>query len=421
MIPSVCLASGYYIPEVGARAMAMGGAFTARADDLTALFINPAGLSRVKGTNILLEDGVILLHAEFLRAGKYPPVKNDFRMGHIPFVGISSDFGLDDLVFSIGGYGPYGAPEITYPRNGPQRYNVIRGMNEQIFYSLGIGWRPFESLRVGVALSMVDVFIAYSFMYAPLGGEDPATDVFVETKLEDRYNFTCSPGVIYSPFPSLEVGASYLPPIPVKAKGPIRASIPQSLVIFTDGVTDTSDDVEVDVTLPQIVRVGVRYLPIHTLDLVLDIVWMQWSRIKRYPLDFKNNSLIPPSEAFGPLADTALPKEWHDTIGVGIGAEYALESFVEGLSLRGGYFFEQGAIPERTMDASNLDSDKHGVTIGFGWTIGQFRVDGAYSHIFQADRYVRDSIAGIEGRGQAEGEYRASWDNVSLGIAWGFK
>src|SRR5262245_51935516 len=38
-------AGGYYASDLGAVAGARGGAFTARADDLTAVWYNPAGLA----------------------------------------------------------------------------------------------------------------------------------------------------------------------------------------------------------------------------------------------------------------------------------------------------------------------------------------------------------------------------------------
>lgn len=48
--PRVASASGYAIYEQGAKAMANAGAFTARADDPSALFFNPAGIVQLKGT-----------------------------------------------------------------------------------------------------------------------------------------------------------------------------------------------------------------------------------------------------------------------------------------------------------------------------------------------------------------------------------
>ena len=45
---------GFQINEHGAKAMGMGGAFTAQASDPSAIFFNPAGLGFQKGINVLL-------------------------------------------------------------------------------------------------------------------------------------------------------------------------------------------------------------------------------------------------------------------------------------------------------------------------------------------------------------------------------
>ena len=48
----VVSAAGIYSEGIGARALSMGGAFVAVADDSTAVFWNPAGLAQLKGRGI---------------------------------------------------------------------------------------------------------------------------------------------------------------------------------------------------------------------------------------------------------------------------------------------------------------------------------------------------------------------------------
>src|SRR5512132_2754394 len=47
-------ASGFRLPEAGAKAMGMGFAFTAQADDPSAIYFNPAGLTQLKGQNVMI-------------------------------------------------------------------------------------------------------------------------------------------------------------------------------------------------------------------------------------------------------------------------------------------------------------------------------------------------------------------------------
>ncbi|HQT91428.1 MAG TPA: outer membrane protein transport protein, partial [Candidatus Kryptobacter bacterium] len=67
---SVAFASGYQLNEHGAKAVSMGGAFVARADDPSAIFFNPAGLSFVKGFNVMVGGTLILPSTTF--TGPYP-------------------------------------------------------------------------------------------------------------------------------------------------------------------------------------------------------------------------------------------------------------------------------------------------------------------------------------------------------------
>src|SRR5438093_12179223 len=53
--------SGYSIYEQGAKAMANAGAFTARADDPTALFFTPAGIVQLDGVRINVGTNAIFL------------------------------------------------------------------------------------------------------------------------------------------------------------------------------------------------------------------------------------------------------------------------------------------------------------------------------------------------------------------------
>jgi len=48
--PLATHANGLDIPEQGARSLARGGAFSARADDPTATIHNPGAVSKLRGT-----------------------------------------------------------------------------------------------------------------------------------------------------------------------------------------------------------------------------------------------------------------------------------------------------------------------------------------------------------------------------------
>src|SRR4051812_23763090 len=65
-------AGGLELPDNGTEALGRGGAFTARADDATALQYNVAGLARQRGTRLLFDGNLALSSLDFQRDGAYP-------------------------------------------------------------------------------------------------------------------------------------------------------------------------------------------------------------------------------------------------------------------------------------------------------------------------------------------------------------
>ena len=59
IISAQLFAGGFQINEHGARAMGMGGAFTAVANDASAIYWNPAGLTQLTGTQLMLGTTLI--------------------------------------------------------------------------------------------------------------------------------------------------------------------------------------------------------------------------------------------------------------------------------------------------------------------------------------------------------------------------
>src|SRR3989442_8611650 len=72
------LGSGYSIYEQGARAMANAGAFTARADDPSALFFNPAGIVQLDGIRLNFGTNAIFLTGSEFESSSGPTTGQEF-------------------------------------------------------------------------------------------------------------------------------------------------------------------------------------------------------------------------------------------------------------------------------------------------------------------------------------------------------
>ena len=115
---------GYYSGTLGARAAGRGGAFAARADDLTAVSHNPAGLATIDDTqvelgNILSYNGYSYTRQPTLDYGNpqggvaplatFGKVSNGKPWQALdPMLGVTSRLGRRDWAFALAAYAPPG-------------------------------------------------------------------------------------------------------------------------------------------------------------------------------------------------------------------------------------------------------------------------------------------------------------------------
>lgn len=77
---------------VGSRAIGMGGAFVAVADDVTALYWNVAGISRLQ------QNGLVLIHTTWIADINYNFVGGVFLIDHVGTIGFSiTSLGTDEM------------------------------------------------------------------------------------------------------------------------------------------------------------------------------------------------------------------------------------------------------------------------------------------------------------------------------------
>jgi hypothetical protein len=65
---TVAHGAGYMVSEIGPKAIGRSGAFVVNPDDPTAMWLNPAGLSAVKGAQVYFGSSLVRLKSSFLRS-----------------------------------------------------------------------------------------------------------------------------------------------------------------------------------------------------------------------------------------------------------------------------------------------------------------------------------------------------------------
>ncbi|MFZ5441562.1 MAG: OmpP1/FadL family transporter [Myxococcota bacterium] len=374
-------ASGFYFGDNGAKAMIQGGAFTAQADDLTAMQHNPAGLTQLPGLSLLADFQILRHDVSFLRQDPgFDPANpsnliNTVRSNPAPFLlpyfGASYGFELAGRPFTIGlglfappSQGKYEYPVPNYTKNdmgryvespiknAPQRYALIMTNIVIAYPTLTLAYAIHPRFQVGVSAQLtVSQFQQTQTMFGgdtlglnpmTMREENPDYDATVSIDLPGQVGFTGILGLMARPTDWLSFGASIRPPIPFRARGKITVALPD--FFKNAGATVEGDTANLQMTLPLEVRAGARVTPVKGLGINLDFLYQGWNSVDQLLLTPENVALHN-NGTVTPIAPFGVKKNWQPTWSLRLGASYRVIKY---LSVSLGALFETGAAPSST-------------------------------------------------------------------------
>lgn len=410
---SLAAGSGAYRLEVpDSEAMGKGSAFVGEADNPSAVYYNPAGLTQLKGKNhVELGYAVIQPNIDYTdTSGLETQMRRQtFIIPHFYFV---SDFGLDKVAFGLGatsswGLGTYWA-EDSFSRYVSTKADLF---NKDTM--LTMGYQVSDQLSLGVALDYDYSNANKKKRLIQLGGADgdfqlKGKDDGWGYRLSGRYELT----------EQHHFGLQYRSAIKEKYRGKIYLDDLNSAgsnyaAIF--GGSSYETEISSENTLPQSVVFGYSYLPNEKWTFNTDIEWMDWSSVEQEKIVYEFEQ--DPTRLAVLNAGNPIDRDWHSTISVSTGVEYKA---TDRLRLRTGYYYHQTPIPEATLDTSLPDSDSHSITFGAGYDISKdLTVDVAYSAMFFNDRKVDNTVGNSSGS-SIDGRYEQFTNIWMMSLAYQF-
>lgn len=365
---------------IGAKATALGGAFAATADDPSAMYYNPAGLTQIK-TPVISAGAMIMspsieireYHVENSSLQDIGP--STYGDSSPPLVVPNLGFAMpvnDNWSAGISIYAPFGL-QLEWERelaDNPGINNVYESKYDRIAVTPTIAYKlnAMWSFGFGVALGKSDGGQFYeNYSLSTLGGSK--TNVEVDTS--DDFNWSYNLGVMFKPTDKWSFGLTYRSECDVNFEGTMKIGGAGGPVADANGEYDVEIN---DTDAPAEVQVGARYMPIETLSMEIDFVLTRWSAIRHQTLTYSNNAPL------GISTPVYTPRNWDDTLQIRLGTEWKA---TEILSLRGGYYYDQSPIPDDTFDLVWADADKHTFSLGFGIALGNWTIDavGQYTRI----------------------------------------
>ena len=369
LVASDADAGGFNIYEMGARATALGGAFTATADDGSAMFYNPAGLAWLdEGWHVSGNLSLIMPKSKFVLADGLTRftgnTEAETKDAVFPPGGLYVSYrDNDEWAFGLGVFTPFGlGVEWDDPENFPGRGIATNSQIQGFYVSPMVTWRPRPEFAVSVGGHAVLTHLLLERKIQ--GGTDLLVDL-ADFELEGSSEIAFAPafGVMLRPDERLSFGINF--------KGGVTNSFEDqdATLTFADPAAGARDlKVSGDLDYPSILSTGVRFETTERLALMADFVWFDWSVFDVVKLSFDD-----------PAFDTTLEELYDDGYQWRFGAEYA---WSDELRLMGGFVYDITPQSVSSMTPLLPDSNRRDYSLGLTyrgwgaeWTLAYMLVD----------------------------------------------
>ena len=351
-------AAGFGIYEGSARGNALGGAMVARADDPSALYFNPAGITQLSGLQLMAGATMIAPVTELttLTPMGYVTTESEDNWWIPPH--LYATYQLQDKVWlGFGVYSRFGLG-TEFDENWPGRYNSYNAVIKSLHFNPDVAVKVTDklSLAAGVSAVWFDLTLEQKIPYGAQELDMSLTG--------DSIGYGYNLALRYEVLKWMAIGASYQSRVQQTVEGDADIQI---------GSTGAEGDVE----LPDMLMLGVAFKPAEKLSIEVGAVHTGWSSYDELSIDFSNPMLLGPN--------VTIDKNWENVWRYCGGVEYQLN---DKLALRAGYIYDEEASPNDTVDYLVPANDRQIVSIGAGYKIGDWTVDASYSYLVIADRHI---------------------------------
>ena len=371
--PSALHGASFRILDQGAAAAGQSDAFTAQADDPSAIHYNPAGMMQLRrvqtylGTNLIggstsFRNGAgQTARGDFGGSVAYPPPSNLYITANLKDLGVSAPI-VSNMAVGIGLTFPFGTV-YRWPNSGPFatattgaalpllniKPTVAYKVNDRLSLGLGLDIYTFSGL-IGEGqyeqrlLSSGGPGLPPGGTPLEINGKDTALGFNVSALYTPLVNADGKPlaniGVIYRSQATLHLGGEFL------AGGASLSPASTTLV------------------LPQVLTGGIALWPARDRDrewkLELDVDYTGWKSVRNLDVHL--------SPALGTIP---FPQNYRSGYTVMVGTEHkwlrpeVLPNWE--IALRGGYWHSQAPTPDSAFNPSVPDADNHSISVGLGF------------------------------------------------------
>lgn len=370
--------NGLNLNGIGSKASAMGTCFIGLADDFSAVYFNPAGLTQMKESSLtafltdIIPDGTYKFELLGMTMADTRTEHNNYISGALAYIKPLSE----KLVVGIAGYVPSGVG-AKWPGD---ELAMLSGGSEFIWDStlFMITVSPVAALKINEKFSIgasLNIDYVRLTMNRP-GGDGSMVPFFQYSETFGGYGLGATIGLMYKPMDMLSIGLTWKTPV----KASIGGSAEAGVSIYSSGLTPGSDG-ERSATWPMWLGAGIAFKPMDNLTIVADVTFNNWKKMQTIPVTFDDPVWV----MVGMEEASELVLNWENTWDFKVGVEYRLSNT---LALRAGYYTDKSPSPVDTLNILLPSIDYKAVTFGLGYTRGKIKVDLALEYLSGDDRFV---------------------------------
>jgi long-chain fatty acid transport protein len=398
---------GFRIDSQDAFASGRGEAFVATADNASAIYYNPAGLSQLEGQN--LRGGFYGLYTDnrYTSASSGASFDNQDDLDAVPQVFYGWKLESLPLAVGLGLYSGYGLSS-SWPQDTGFRTLGTEGSITTYTINPTVAWQVLPNLSLGAGLK---VNYGEADLQQGLVWPGQAYDNF--RFKGDGWAVGYDVGVLWKPIEKVSLGAAFKSATSYNFEGHTEY---YNNVPFPPGVGSVpafpSQSVNADgrFELPLDVVCGISYRPTTNWNFEFDADYTDWSSLGTVTIAQARGlpGLIP--------QNVPLVLNWEGSWYFELGATRYLGN---GWSVSAGYIYNQNSVPDAHYNPLVADLDRQFFCVGLGRKGKHWDFDVAYQLGYGPGHTVAGSAPSATGQ-TADGRYSFLSNGVVLSLGYHF-
>lgn len=348
-------AVGFRLPNQDPEAIGRGDAFAATADNPSAIYYNPAGITQLQGFQVSV--GVYAISAYTSFSSPAGSAHTDASPQFVPQIYATYSLTNVPISFGLGIYAPYGL-SLNWGDNTPFDTVAEKGSLVYLTVNPDVAWRICKTLSVAAGPT-------FNYSEASFQKQLPAPLSSGQFKFNGNgYATGANAGILWQPHPMWSFGLNYHSETTINYDGPTSQTFgpPFHSTVYTTA----------KIRFPQFAVAGISFRPTPKWNLEFDLDWTQWGAVKK--VDFQNTP-------FGPQSITL---DYRNSFIYDFGVTRQLG---KGYFASVGYIYAENSSPNKNFNPLIPDANLHLGNFGFGhhgthwdWAVAyQFAYNGGHT------------------------------------------